>query len=303
MTKVVELTEKSVMNGESEDYSFISLGKVNVEIQPCVAETISIEGPAEVTGVAKYTAHISPDFVTDKTVLWSVDDETVATISQDGTLSPIKKGTVVITATAENGEGVKATKIVEITKATATISDLSVNEGIWDKEFNAYIFNYKVIVSEDVDKIELSPQYALGTVKYNGKTILNGRKEEISLSTDETVIVLERGNVTGSDSSIYTITVVKMKEGLYTEVVKEKDKHILKIYTDKENEKINNAYLVVTSNKNKVQKKVVTKKITQETAHYQEITIDDEDTDSYTVMIWESLANLKPVYEPIIKEL
>ena len=60
---------------------------------------------------------------------------------------------------------------------------------------------------------------------------------------------------------------------------------------------------MVTSNKNKVQKKVVTKKITQETAHYQEITIDDEDTDSYTVMIWESLANLKPVYEPIIKEL
>lgn len=47
------------------------------------------------------TATVTPADTTDA-VTWSSSDETVATVSEDGTVTGIKEGTAVITATAGN---------------------------------------------------------------------------------------------------------------------------------------------------------------------------------------------------------
>ena len=59
------------------------------------------------------TATVAPDNATDKTVSWSTSDEAVATVT-DGVVTAVAAGTAVITATANDGSGVKATCSVTV---------------------------------------------------------------------------------------------------------------------------------------------------------------------------------------------
>ncbi len=59
------------------------------------------------------TATVLPDNATDKTVNWRSDNETVATVTEDGLVSVIKpEGTATITAEAADGSGVTAKCVV-----------------------------------------------------------------------------------------------------------------------------------------------------------------------------------------------
>lgn len=51
-------------------------------------------------GNAKLTATVNPDDATDKTVTWTTSNDTVATVTADGTVTAVGEGTAVITATA-----------------------------------------------------------------------------------------------------------------------------------------------------------------------------------------------------------
>lgn len=60
-------------------------------------------------------ATVTPDNATDKTVTWSTDNESVATVSEDGEVTAISVGTATITATANDGSGVTASCNVTVT--------------------------------------------------------------------------------------------------------------------------------------------------------------------------------------------
>jgi hypothetical protein len=71
---------------------------------------------------AKLTVKISPDNTTIKTVKWSVNDKTIATLSPTGVLTPNKVGSVVITAVTQDGTNFSATKTIIVMYAKQVVS-------------------------------------------------------------------------------------------------------------------------------------------------------------------------------------
>lgn len=58
---------------------------------------------------------VAPEDATDKSVTWTSSDSNVATVSDEGVVTAVNAGTVTITATANDGSGVTAECVVEIT--------------------------------------------------------------------------------------------------------------------------------------------------------------------------------------------
>ena len=73
-------------------------------------ETTIVKGSDETLSVTAVT----PDNATDKTVTWSSDEESVATVDADGKVTAVAAGTANITATANDGSGVTATCVVTV---------------------------------------------------------------------------------------------------------------------------------------------------------------------------------------------
>ncbi len=88
-----------------------------IEVLPIKAESIEIQELTDYeqtddgegykvneNDTVSLTAIISPENTTDKTIKWSVDDENIATIDENGNLAILATGTVLVTAETENGK-------------------------------------------------------------------------------------------------------------------------------------------------------------------------------------------------------
>ena len=91
-------------------------------------------GDADVT----LTATVAPDEATDKTVTWSSDKEAVATVDEAGKVHAVAIGTAVITATAKDGSGIKATCNVSVLPAGALagVFSVSATKKVWFSQGN-----------------------------------------------------------------------------------------------------------------------------------------------------------------------
>ena len=79
------------------------------------------------------TATILPADATDKSIEWSSDNKSVATVDQNGTVKAVGNGTATITVAANDGSGVKASCVITVaqwvTSITLDQSTLTLNEG------------------------------------------------------------------------------------------------------------------------------------------------------------------------------
>ncbi len=69
-------------------------------------------------GTQSLTATVLPEDADNRTVAWESSDEGVATVTADGLVRAVAKGTCVITCSATDGSGVKAVALVTVTSGT-----------------------------------------------------------------------------------------------------------------------------------------------------------------------------------------
>ncbi len=89
-----------------------------IELNMPVAEVI--EGD-----IVELTATIIPAETTDKTVIWSSSDETVATVDQNGTVTALKAGKATITAKSANGK--EATCVITVVAKVIEAEGIELN--------------------------------------------------------------------------------------------------------------------------------------------------------------------------------
>lgn len=126
-------------------------------------------------------ATISPILATNKTIVWSSDNEAVATVSQQGKITAISKGSAVITVKSTDGSGITASCSVNVVKLVSGIvlseTEMTLNEG--------QSAQLTAIVSSDA----------------NNKTLA------WSSSNEDVATVSKDGNVTAVSKGVAVITV------------------------------------------------------------------------------------------------
>ena len=154
-TYTLEFVDETIALGDG-DYTLI-LDSVDV----FVPDTLTIYGADEISGETQFTVRgVNTENVP---VVWSVDDENVATISNDGVVTPITNGTVVITATYTENDTVFATKTVTVNDCNdCNVTDILIigDDTVYDGEkYYAKVYpenlNHKT-VTWSVDNTEVA---------------------------------------------------------------------------------------------------------------------------------------------------
>ena len=134
----------------------------------------------------------------------------LATVDENGLVTPLKNGTIVLTATTTDGSGITATHSIVITvsvRANSITSDI----GFWDEEFDPDITEYTVYVSGETTAVYFTSSFQNATLKVNGSPAANGVRKRVSLSGETTRVTLELKPVSGNAllANTYTVNVVK----------------------------------------------------------------------------------------------
>ncbi|MEK5417431.1 Ig-like domain-containing protein [Paenibacillus sp. FSL L8-0708] len=191
----------AVITVTTTDGSFTASSVVNVSapIPPVVdvtgvkldQETLDLTA-GEADGLLKAT--IEPANATDKDVIWSSSDETVATVV-NGVVTPVGEGTAVITVTTKDGS-FTATTTVSVSAPIPPVVDVTG-------------------VKLDQETLDLTAGEADGLLKATIEPANATDKDVIWSSSDETVATVVNGVVTpvGEGTAVITVTT---KDGSFT---------------------------------------------------------------------------------------
>lgn len=113
------------MNGAIDEIKLFNYALTESEIKPLfekiMVTSVTVSGKNNIetintfNGTLQMEKTILPENATDKNVTWSVSNSSIAYINIDGLLTAISDGTVIVTATANDGSGIQGTKTITIT--------------------------------------------------------------------------------------------------------------------------------------------------------------------------------------------
>lgn len=108
----------------------IATCKVTVTPKTVPVSGIQVQGAASiyVGDTTKLTATVTPTNATNQKVTWSSNNESVATVGTDGTVTAVSAGTATITATAQDGSGISGSCVVTVQQADTTALKAKVTE-------------------------------------------------------------------------------------------------------------------------------------------------------------------------------
>ena len=106
---------------EKKPISSIALNKTKLELEEGASEKLSV-------------SYMPSDTTDEKKVTWKSDNESVAKVASDGTVTAVKAGTATITATTSNGKSASCT--VTVKAAPVVVDKTKLQEAI--KKYDAY---------------------------------------------------------------------------------------------------------------------------------------------------------------------
>lgn len=190
--EVVTVDENGVITGLSVGKATITVTSENGKTTTCVINVVSNEIPVEkiivtpnktnmdVDSVLQLSVKIEPSNATNRDLIWTSSDESIATVDNKGIVKGLKAGKVTITAKTKDG---KVLGTSEITVEEVFSNDLNVYDSdhkpvVWNGSTDLKIFTNSMYELTDVIAPEDSNTYQFvvknGTdyqLKYNVKFI------------------------------------------------------------------------------------------------------------------------------------
>lgn len=82
----------------------LSLVKLRVKVNTVTGVTVSQKtATMKVGDTKKVSAIVQPTDATNQAIAWSSDNEAIATVAQDGTITAVAEGTANVTVTTQDG--------------------------------------------------------------------------------------------------------------------------------------------------------------------------------------------------------
>ena len=143
-----------------------------VTVSPKLVTSVTLnknELTIEKSFTAQLAATVAPDDADDLGLIWTSDNEEVATVDENGLVTAVSVGEANITATAVDGSGVTATCKVTVTPKLVTSVILDESELTIEKNFTAQLT--AIVAPDDADNLGLtwtSDNEEVATVDENG---------------------------------------------------------------------------------------------------------------------------------------
>jgi uncharacterized protein YjdB len=158
-----------------------------------------------VDGTLQLQATVIPDNATVKTVTWSSDNSSVATVSSAGLVTAIAAGSATITVTTQDGNKT-ATCNVTVKSNNANLSAITLSTGALSPAFNAATTSYTVSVPYETTSISVT-----GTPAHQSATI-SGNVTNKALSVGSNSVSLVVTAEDGVTTKTYTVTIVREQQ-------------------------------------------------------------------------------------------
>ncbi len=122
---LIVISSSNIMAGSYEIGS--QLWVDDITLYPQIVNAIQItsangESEIYVDSTLQMHAEVFPDYALNDLVAWSVDNENIATIDQNGVLTGLSSGTVTVKAASTDGTGVEETKNITVSPNTSIIN-------------------------------------------------------------------------------------------------------------------------------------------------------------------------------------
>lgn len=181
---------------------FAALNGCGFEISPPKAKELFINGLGRISGEYTYSVSAFPSSA-DADVQWSVSDTETA-VMDGGRLTPLKNGSVEITA--ETPDGLKASKTVVIDGLRTYITGLGSDTGEFARDYSETELERALYVDEGVKSVRLTAEYGGGLLQSENGILYSGIAKEFNIEALPQVIELTKTE-DGFSDTVYTVTV------------------------------------------------------------------------------------------------
>ena len=127
ITAIKEGTATITVKTSDDKYSASVKVTITNNIVDITSLSISGSNSVEVSKAIKLTANIEPSTATNRTLKWSSNNTSIATVDSNGNVKGIKEGKVVITVTSSNGKVTATKEITIVPKKIVKVTSVSIS--------------------------------------------------------------------------------------------------------------------------------------------------------------------------------